>query len=219
MTDDRETENTPERLLARAYALRNDDPEETLKLYADWAETYDQTMVDGLAYRSPRRIAALAAVSEPRRYAQVLDVGCGTGLLADCLRGEGFSRIDGLDCSAPMLAVAKREGRIDEAFLRDLNAPLAMEAGRYDMLASTGTFTHGHVGAGCLPGLLALLVPGGRLICTVHRDVWDEGGFGAVLEALTAGGVAVLRSREADRLFEDDDEPTGWYLVVEKLPA
>ena len=219
MTDDRETENTPERLLARAYALRNDDPEETLKLYADWAETYDQTMVDGLAYRSPRRIAALAAVSEPRRYARVLDVGCGTGLLADCLRGEGFSLIDGLDYSAPMLAVAKREGRIDEAFLRDLNAPLAMEAGRYDMLASTGTFTHGHVGAGCLPGLLALLVPGGRLICTVHRDVWDKGGFGAVLEALTARGVAVLRSREADRLFEDDDEPTGWYLVVEKLLA
>ena len=176
-------------------------------------------MIDGLAYRSPRRIAALAAVSEPRRDARVLDVGCGTGLLADCLRGEGFSRIDGLDYSAPMLAVAKREGRIDEAFLRDLNAPLAMEAARYDMLASTGTFTHGHVGAVCLPGLLALLVPGGRLICTVHRDVWDEGGFGAGLEALTAGGVAVLRSREADRLFEDDDEPTGWYLVVEKLPA
>ena len=162
MTDDRETENTPERLLARAYALRNDDPEETLKLYADWAETYDQTMIDGLAYRSPRRIAALAAVSEPRRDARVLDVGCGTGLLADYLRGEGFSRIDGLDYSAPMLAVAKREGRIDEAFLRDLNAPLAMEAGRYDMLASTGTFTHGHVGGGCLPGLLVLLVPGGR---------------------------------------------------------
>ena len=219
MTDDRETDNTPERLLARAYALRNDDPEETLKLYADWAETYDQTMIDGLAYRSPRRIAALAAVSEPCRDARVLDVGCGTGLLADCLREEGFSRIDGLDYSAPMLAVAKREGRIDEAFLRDLNAPLVMEAGRYDMLASTGTFTHGHVGAGCLPGLLALLVPEGRLICTVHRDVWDEGGFGTGLEALTAGGVAVLRSREADRLFEDDHEPTGWYLVVEKLPA
>jgi len=219
MGKDRETENTPERLLARAYALRNDNPEETLKLYADWAETYDQTMIDGLAYRSPRRIAALAAVSEPRRDARVLDVGCGTGLLADCLRGEGFSQIDGLDYSAPMLAVAKREGRIEEAFLRDLNAPLEMEAECYDMLASTGTFTHGHVGAGCLPGLLALLVPGGRLICTVHRDVWDEGGFGSGLQALTDAGVANLRSREADRLFEEDDEPTGWYLVVEKRPA
>ena len=53
MTKDLEFENTPEQLLARAYALSTKDPEETLKLYADWAETYDQTMLDGLAYRSP----------------------------------------------------------------------------------------------------------------------------------------------------------------------
>ena len=64
--------------------------------------------------------------------------------------------------------------------------------------------------------LLALLVPGGCLICTVHRDVWDEGGFGNGLQALTEARVASLRSREADSLFADK-EPSGWYVVVEKL--
>jgi predicted TPR repeat methyltransferase len=210
-------ENTPEQLLARAYALRGDDPDETLKLYADWAETYDQTMLDGLSYRSPQRIATLAAEAVARRDVWALDVGCGTGLLANSLRAEGFNRVDGLDYSAPMLAVAQREGRIDKAFLRDLNERLDMGTECYDMLVSTGTFTHGHLGAGCLPELLALLVPGGRLICTVHRDVWDEGGFGTVLQALTQARIAVVRSREADRLFADDDEPSGWYMVVEKL--
>ena len=67
MTKDHEFENTPEQMLARAYALTANDSEETLRLYADWAETYDQTMLDGLAYRSPQRIATLAAVAEPRR--------------------------------------------------------------------------------------------------------------------------------------------------------
>ena len=217
MTKHHGLENTPEQLLARAYALRGDDPDETLKLYADWAETYDQTMLDGLSYRSPQRIATLAAEAVARRDVWALDVGCGTGLLANSLRAEGFNRVDGLDYSAPMLAVAQREGRIDKAFLRDLNERLDMGTECYDMLVSTGTFTHGHVGAGCLPELLALLVPGGRLICTVHRDVWDEGGFGTVLQALTQARIAVVRSREADRLFADDDEPSGWYLVVEKL--
>jgi len=212
-----ELEDTPEQLLARAYALRGNDPEETLRLYSDWAETYDQTMLGGLSYRSPQRIAALAAVTEVRRDARILDVGCGTGLLASCLRARGFNRVDGLDYSAPMLAVAQREGRIDEAFLRDLNEKLEMEAECYDLLASTGTFTHGHVQAGCLPQLLELLVPGGRLICTVHRDIWDEGGFGNGLQALTEAGVAVVRAREAGCLFADEDEPSGWYLVVEKL--
>ena len=219
MTTNDEVENTPEQLLARAYALRGNDPDETLKLYADWAETYDQTMLDGLSYRSPQRIATLAAMTEARRDVRVLDVGCGTGLLASSLRAEGFNRVDGLDYSAPMLAVAQREGRIDEAFLRDLNERLEMGAECYDLLVSTGTFTHGHVEAGCLPELLALLVPGGRLICTVHRDVWDQGGFGIGLQALAAAKVAAVRSREADRLFATDDEPSVWYVVVESLSS
>ena len=212
-----ELAKTPEQLLARAYALRGNDLDETLKLYADWAETYDQTMLDGLAYRSPQRIATLAAMTESRRDLRVLDVGCGTGLLANSLRANGFDRVDGLDCSAPMLSVAQREGRIDKAFLRNLNEKLEIEAECYDILASTGTFTHGHVGAGCLPELLALLVPGGYLICTVHRDVWDEGGFCTGLQALTDARVAKVLSREADRLFAYEEEPSGWYVVVEKM--
>ena len=211
----KELENTPEQLLARAYALRGDDPDETLQLYADWAETYDQTMLDGLAYRSPQLIAALVAVTVERRDVRVLDVA-GTGLLANSLRAHGFNRVDGLDYSAPMLSVAQREGRIEKAFLRDLNESLRMGAECYDILASTGTFTHGHVGASCLPELLALLVLGGHLICTVHRDVWDEGGFGTGLQALTDARVATVRSRKADRLFADDKEPSGWCVVVEK---
>ena len=211
-----ELENTPEQLLARAYALRGDDPNETLKLYADWAETYDNTMLDGLAYRSPLQIAVLAASTEKRRDVRVLDVGCGTGLLANSLRAHGFSRVDGLDYSAPMLSVAQREGRIGKAFLRDLNERLGMGTECYDILTSTGTFTNRHVGAKCLPELLALLVPGGHLICTVHRDVWDEGGFGTGLQALADARVAAVRSRDADRMFADDKEPSGWYVVVEK---
>lgn len=217
MAKNYELEDTPEQLLARAYALRGNDPEETLRLYSDWAETYDQTMLGGLSYSSPQRVAALAAVTEQRRNARILDVGCGTGLLASCLRARGFNRVDGLDYSAPMLAVAQREGRIDQAFLCDLNERLEMETECYDMLASTGTFTHGHVEAGCLPELLKLLVPGGRLVCTVHRDIWDEGGFGTGLLALTEARVAVVRSREMGCLFADEDEPSGWYVVVQKL--
>lgn len=217
VTKNDELDDTPEQLLARAYALRGNDPDETRKLYSDWAETYDHTMLDGLSYVSPRRIAALAAVTEVRRNVRILDVGCGTGLLASYLRAHGFNRVDGLDYSAPMLAVAQREGRIDQAFLCDLNERLELEGECYDMLASTGTFTHGHVEAGCLPELLKLLVPGGRLICTVHRDIWDEGGFSSGLQALTEARVAAVRSREIGCLFADEDEPTGWYVVVEKL--
>lgn len=210
------TDPKAEDLLRRAYALSGEDPAETKALYRDWAETYDGTMMDGLAYVSPMKIAALLAEHVTDRDTRVLDVGCGTGLLATFLGEQGFGRIDGLDYSAEMLAVAQAKGRIGQCFLRDLNEPLNMDGERFGAMASTGTFTHGHVGGGCLPGLFELLEQGGLLVCTVHQDVWDAGGFGETLAQLEKAGVVEIVVRKADRLFETDEAPTGWYLVARK---
>ena len=210
------TDPKAEDLLRRAYALSGEDPAETKALYRDWAETYDGTMMDGLAYVSPMKIAALLAEHVTDRDTRVLDVGCGTGLLATFLREQGFGRIDGLDYSAEMLAVAQAKGRIGQSFLRDLNEPLNMDGERFGAMASTGTFTHGHVGGGCLPGLFELLERGGLLVCTVHQDVWDAGGFGETLAQLESAGTVEIVERKADRLFETDEAPTGWYLVARK---
>jgi len=205
-----------EALLRRAYELDGTDPVETRALYRDWAQTYDGTMLDGLAYVSPMKIAEQVSGLVTNPSAAILDVGCGTGLLSAFLAEQGFTRIDGLDYSAEMLNVAKGKGRISDAFMRDLNEPLDMAPASYDVLASTGTFTHGHVGGGCLPGLMALLRPGGLLICTVHQDVWHEAGFGAALDQLVEAGTAQILSRDPDRLFKTDETPTGWYLVVQR---
>ncbi|MGB1148109.1 MAG: class I SAM-dependent DNA methyltransferase [Alphaproteobacteria bacterium] len=210
------TDPKAEDLLRRAYALSGEDPAETKALYRDWAETYDGTMMDGLAYVSPMKIAALLAEHVTDRDTRVLDVGCGTGLLATFLGEQGFGRIDGLDYSAEMLAVAQAKGRIGQSFLRDLNEPLNMDGERFGAMASTGTFTHGHVGGGCLPGLFELLEQGGLLVCTVHQDVWDAGGFGETLAQLEEAGAVEIVERKADRLFETDEAPTGWYLVARK---
>lgn len=205
-----------EALLRRAYALDSANPDETRALYRDWAETYDGTMLDGLGYVSPQKIAGLAAAHISDRRAPVLDVGCGTGLLAAYLAEQGFEAVDGLDYSAEMLDVAEQKGRIRQRFLRDLNQPLAMETGTYAALVSTGTFTHGHVDGACLPALMALLRDGGLLICTVHQDVWETGGFGAMLNSLVAQDECDILSRAPDRLFQGDSATTGWYLVVQK---
>ena len=132
-------------LLARAYALTGIDGAETKALYRDWAATYDDTMLEGLGYQSPAKVAALLASQNPALDANILDVGCGTGLLAEHLRALGFANIDGLDFSADMLAEAQRLKRINNAYYRDLNQPLPPPDQRYDYLVSTGTFTHGHV--------------------------------------------------------------------------
>src|SRR4026209_321228 len=70
------------------------------------AETYERYMVPVLFAPSAERMVELA---RPRPGQRVLDVGCGTGIVARraAARGGGHGHITGLDASPGMLAVAR----------------------------------------------------------------------------------------------------------------
>ncbi len=75
----------------------------TLKLYRGWAAGDDGGFAAGMDYRLPAQVAG--AFVAPGGAGPVLDVGAGTGLLAQALVGMGFEgALDGLDFSAEMLA-------------------------------------------------------------------------------------------------------------------
>ena len=104
------------KLLERAYALDSD--EKSRALYRDWAETYDETMLQGLNYLSPGKVADLLAAHLADRKAAVLDIGCGTGLAGQGLAGHGFVTLDGLDVSPEMMEVAARRGGVPQLHQR-----------------------------------------------------------------------------------------------------
>jgi predicted TPR repeat methyltransferase len=198
-------------LLARAYDLH--DEAETKALYRDWAETYDDTMMDGLGYLTPARTAALLAEHLDDRQTAMLDIGCGTGLAGAELARLGFTVIDALDYSAEMLAVAARRNVYRDFFEADLNRPLDIAASSYGALISTGTFTHAHVGADCLDELFRILQPGGLFACTVHKDVWVPAGFAAKAEALNGAGTLETLSSQPGPYFADSAEPDGYFIL------
>ena len=90
-------ELTPQALLERAYSLGND--EEARALYRDWAQSYDETMMDGLGYRTPEATAALLARHTNDKTQPVLDVGSGTGL-AGVQRPQGAFKVVSNDALA-----------------------------------------------------------------------------------------------------------------------
>ena len=47
---------------------------------------------------------------------KILDFGCGTGLVGEELKKIGCSKIDGIDCSAEMITIAKRKGNYNEVY-------------------------------------------------------------------------------------------------------
>lgn len=166
--------------LSGVYALKT--PDDCLKLYADWAESYDAGFAEGMGYVLPAQVAAafLGAGGE----GPVLDVGAGTGLLGTALRGLGFAGpIDGVDLSPEMLARAKEKGCYRNLLRADITRPLELPAD-YRGAVSSGTFTHGHVGPEALGPLLAVAVPGALFALSVNAGVWEAKGFPAALAAL-----------------------------------
>lgn len=166
--------------LHAAFALRS--PDDCLRLYRDWAATYDASFAAEMEYRLPAHVAG--AFVAAGGTGPVLDVGAGTGLLAEALRGLGCkAEIDGIDLSPPMLARARGKGIYRSLIEADVTRPLPLQGG-YRGIVSSGTFTHGHVGPEALGPMLAVAAPGALFALSINLRVWTAAGFDTALAAL-----------------------------------
>lgn len=166
--------------LAAAYDLRS--PDDSRRLYADWAATYDADFADAMDYRLPEAVA--------RRFVElggagpVLDLGAGTGLVG-ALLARAELQVDGTDISPEMLAVAARRGAYVRLFEGDMTARLPVPDGAYAGLVSAGTFTNGHVGPDALAEVVRLAAPGGLAVLSVNAVHWRAMGFADAVAGLS----------------------------------
>ena len=163
-------------------ALGLSDPSATLRLYRDWAATYDGGFAHDMQYRLPAHVAA--AFVSAGGEGPVLDIGAGTGLLAQSLRDMGFQgQIDALDFSAEMLAQAAEKRLYSGLFRADVTRTLAIEP-IYNGITSSGTFTAGHVGPVAFAPMLAVARPGALFALSINQRVWTDAGFDRALNGL-----------------------------------
>ncbi len=174
--------------LDSAYGLQT--PADNRALYADWADTYDSSFAVNMEYQLPRRVAEIIDALEIA--GRMLDVGAGTGLLAECLATRERFEIDALDISPQMLAVAMQKRLYQKAIEADLTQPLPLKSGTYDAVASSGTFTHGHVGPDALDALLRVAKTGARFVLAINAEHYSAKGFEAKF-ALLGPAIDQLR--------------------------
>jgi predicted TPR repeat methyltransferase len=180
--DPRATNTGGSSLIERAYALS--DPDEARALYDEWAQSYDDDLAeDTQGYVAPA-LAAAAVVEVSGTDGEILDAGCGTGLVGVALAERGARDIDGVDLSPGMLAKAKETGVYRRLAPADLSRPLPVAADSYDVVVCVGTLTHGHVGPGAFGEFVRLARPGGSIVATVLDDIWDSGGYRAEVDRL-----------------------------------
>ncbi|MEC3862890.1 class I SAM-dependent methyltransferase [Mesobacterium sp. TK19101] len=165
--------------LGAAYALQGRD--DNLKLYADWAESYDSDFAQDMDYRLPALVAdAFARIGR----GPVLDLGAGTGLCGLALARQGIGPVDGTDLSTEMLQQAEAKGVYRRCFTGDLLGRLPVGDGAYAGAVSSGTFTHGHVGPEALTEVLRVVAPGGWVVLSINAAHYAAHGFEATLATL-----------------------------------
>jgi len=201
-------------LLERAYGLAGD--EDTRRLYRDWAETYDKTMLDGLGYLSPRLVSELLASGVSDCTIRVLDVGAGTGLAGQELSALGFSNIDAIDYSSEMLTVAAQRNVYKGLIEGDLTKPLDIPDQTYDAAVCTGTFTHGHVGPSCLEELFRIIRRGGLFAFSINTGVWIDAGFERELNRLEKDKAICLITRKAGVNYQTSSTKDSWLNLYER---
>ena len=147
-------------------------------LFDGYAPRFERHLVDELGYRGPAMmVVALDALpGAPLRFARVLDLGCGTGLMARALRGR-VEAIEGCDLSPAMLALARRTGLYHRLAEIDLVAFLAGEPdASCDLVTAADVFIYLGDLAPAFRGIARVLGPGGLAALTVQSPPEPEDG-------------------------------------------
>ncbi|PGH07569.1 hypothetical protein AJ79_06239 [Helicocarpus griseus UAMH5409] len=196
--------------LQRAYALAGSSEAQSLQQLK--------------GYASPRRcvetvINNISSTQMSSDKLKILDAGCGTGLVGDCLAQSSLAGkfvLDGVDLSDGMLAVARKKGMCRELETANLNERIEKPDGTYAVVVCVGTLTKGHVGPKVLVEFARLTVKSGLVVVRVHDDVWESGGFKAEIERLRDVGTVEIVSTAEFGIIEETSAG-GRMVVLRKI--
>ena len=167
--------------LQNAYDLKS--PDDNIELYSAWASTYDDDFVKNMQYRLHFSVADEFVLNGGNGL--ILDVGAGTGALAEALLQKGKFSIEATDISEEMLKVADSKNIYKRGFISDLTKEIPVDNDFYDGVISSGTFTHGHVGPAAIHELVRVTKPGGLITISVNEKHWIALGFEIEVEKLS----------------------------------
>lgn len=179
---------------------------ETLEIYADWADSYDDDL-GHRGYHTPARIAeALAPLVDPGET--ILDFGCGTGVSGAALQAVGLGPLHGTDISKEMVEHAKAKALYEKLWVSEPGA--APEP--YGVIVAAGVVSLGAAPPETLDTLIEAVHPGGLLAFSFNDPTLQDGRYDAQLNAaLTDGRVATVSRVHGPHI---DDVDMGADVIV-----
>lgn len=200
-------------------------PDYVKGLFDQYAERFDQHLVEVLGYRTPPLLVQALKAALPAVPADIVDLGCGTGLCGPLLRPLA-SRLVGVDLSEGMLERARATGHYDMLHAAELVAWLRATDERFDAAIACDVLNYLGDLAPVFAAVHAVLRPAGRFAFSVERG--DGDGFRLLptrryahargyLEDVAAAQGLRVRSVDESVLRQDGNQPVpGWLVVLER---
>ena len=199
--------------VAKLTAMTAED--DAHEVYEEWAPTYESDLVGDFGYTAHRIAAEAMSAACPDRGAAILDIGCGTGLVAVELAARGFSTVDGFDASPRMLAEARAKGVYRDLVEGDVRDPDAVEPERYDAVIAVGVFGAGHLGPQDLDRFARPVRAGGPIVLYSSALRWVEDDYPSHLERLETDGVWTVEQTRTSNYMDRIERP-GWLVVARR---
>ncbi len=208
---------------AGRVADRGRAPADYVRVVFDgYAARFDAHLI-GLGYRVPG--LARAAVTEAPGAGPVLDLGCGTGLMAVALADLWPGPWIGIDLSPRMLAAARQRGLYSELHEADVPDFLAGERRRFPLVLAGDVLPYFGDLRALFAAVAARLAPGGRFICSVERldgaAGWRLGPLGRyrhtaahLAQAAAEAGLTAGRLAEETLRTQDGADVPGLFAVL-----
>lgn len=184
--------------------------------YDDWAESYDNDLLQEYGYRAHRIAVNAFSKAGIDKAAHIMDVGCGTGLVGKELAARGYTEMDGVDISSQMLAEAGQLGLYRTLTHIDVEGSAHRPEPVYDAVLSVGTFGIGHMGPESMRTVSAYAKPGGLVVLFMNAEPFVDMDFQSWIDRLVADGDWQLLSVE-DHNYMDALTRPGKLIVARSL--
>jgi len=201
-------------------------------LFDDYAQRFDMHLVRGLKYKVPERVAQQLLALHPDRKFNLLDLGCGTGLLGLYL-GPIQGHIVGVDLSRKMI----EQAALHQVYARFhnvnmLDALRETPAEQYEVITCLDALVYVGDLATVIPNALRILKPGGHFIFSCEAAQEDEPDLAlrqpsgryahrdtAVERLCREAGFDQVQIEHLPMLRMEGDAPLPGFLVTARKPA
>ena len=155
--------------------------------YDGWTKSYEQDVLSW-GYQAPAvAVEFLSSRVEPE--AQILDAGCGTGLVGQALKAKGYHDVVGVDLSPDSLDLAAKTQSyraLAEADFTDL--PVNLTDASFGALLSVGVLSYLANVEDVLREFCRVVEPSGLIVVTERTDLFAERNSGEIFESLEEDG-------------------------------